>query len=155
MIGNYGIPGKELDEHGLFKHFESNRIQAEALLISDYSHKHSHWNAAQSLRSGCRSTTHWTVRSRFYRFSSHTHKISNTHTGTVSYERVTKKIRQQGSMLGKIIVNNEDVDCNINKENLVAKVSTKRSTYNPNGELHIVAVDCGESEYRALSCGGC
>jgi carbamoyl-phosphate synthase/aspartate carbamoyltransferase/dihydroorotase len=48
-------------------------------------------------------------------------------------------------MLGKIIVNNEDVDFrNINKENLVAKVSTKEvTTYNPNGELHIVAVDCG------------
>jgi len=49
MIGNYGIPGKEMDEYGLYKHFESHRIWSEALLISDYSHSHSHWNAAQSL----------------------------------------------------------------------------------------------------------
>ena len=94
MIGNYGIPGKELDEHGLFKHFESNRIQAEALLISDYSHKHSHWNAAQSLSEWMQE---YDVPGLYVvviiSSDSHlTHKISNTHTGTVSIrERLPRR----------------------------------------------------------------
>ena len=126
MIGNYGIPGKELDEHGLYKHFESSRIQAEALLISDYSHKHSHWNAAQSL-------SEWMQE----------YDVPGLYG--IDTREITKKIRSQGSMLGKIVVDNNDVDFrNINEENLVARVSTKEiKEYNPNGNLHIVAVDCG------------
>ena len=46
----------------------------------------------------------------------------------IDTREITKKIRSQGSMLGKIVVDNNDVDFrNINEENLVARVSTKRS----------------------------
>lgn len=126
MIGNYGVPGAERDEYGLYKHFESRRIWCEALLISDYSHTHSHWNAKQSL-------SQWMEE----------YDVPGLYG--IDTREITKKIRQQGSMAGKIVVDNRDVDFrDINKENLVAKVSTKEvTTYNPNGHLHIVAVDCG------------
>ena len=94
MIGNYGIPGKELDEHGLYKHFESSRIQAEALLISDYSHKHSHWNAAQSLSEWMQE---YDVPGLYVvviiSSDSHlTHNTRTTHTGTVSIrERLLRR----------------------------------------------------------------
>ena len=36
LIGNYGVPRREL-ENGLYKNFESNKIQVQGLCISDYS----------------------------------------------------------------------------------------------------------------------
>ena len=88
----------------------------------------------------------YSVSSPFYhdRISTHITQLNFYRYG-IDTREITKKIREKGSMLGKIIVNNEDVDFrNINHENLVSKVSTKEvTTYNPNGELHIVAVDCG------------
>ena len=36
LIGNYGVPGKET-ENGLLKNFESDKIHATALAVSDYS----------------------------------------------------------------------------------------------------------------------
>ena len=59
--------------------------------------------------------------------------------------RLTKKIREKGSMLGKIVF--EDGDCEIkdpNKENLVAEVSLKEpKVYGKNGDKTIIAFDCG------------
>jgi len=126
MIGNYGVPGGEKDASGLDKHFESRRIWAEALLISDYSHDHSHWNAAKSLSTWMKEDD-----------------VPGLYG--IDTRAITKKIREEGSMLGKIVIDKKDVDFrNINKENLVAKVSTKEVTvYNPDGQTHIVAVDCG------------
>eukprot|EP00542_Grammatophora_oceanica_P009144 CAMPEP_0194044398 /NCGR_PEP_ID=MMETSP0009_2-20130614/15884_1 /TAXON_ID=210454 /ORGANISM="Grammatophora oceanica, Strain CCMP 410" /LENGTH=159 /DNA_ID=CAMNT_0038688915 /DNA_START=56 /DNA_END=532 /DNA_ORIENTATION=+ len=50
MVGNYGVPDRTVkDEWGLPKYFESDRIHAKALLVQDYSHHYSHWNAASSL----------------------------------------------------------------------------------------------------------
>lgn len=126
MIGNYGVPGAEKDAIGLAKHFESRRIWCEALLISDYCHKHSHWNAEKSL-------SEWMK------------KDDVPGLYGIDTRAITKKIREEGSMLGKIIIDRQDIDfTDINKENLVAKVSTKEvNVYNPNGKIHVVAVDCG------------
>jgi len=50
MVGNYGVPDRTIiDEHGLPKYFESHKIHATGLLVQDYSHHYSHWNAASSL----------------------------------------------------------------------------------------------------------
>ena len=50
MIGNYGVPCIDtLDEHGLKKGFESDRIHAAALICQDYSHIWSHWDGEKSL----------------------------------------------------------------------------------------------------------
>ena len=45
LIGNYGIPDKE-KENGLHKNFESEKIQASALVVSEYEKKYFHWSAA-------------------------------------------------------------------------------------------------------------
>ena len=41
LIGNYGVPGKEI-ENNLLTNFESDKIQVQALVISDYSSEYSH-----------------------------------------------------------------------------------------------------------------
>ena len=48
LVGNYGVPGKIL-ENDMHKFFESEKVQINALIISDYSFKYNHWNADQSL----------------------------------------------------------------------------------------------------------
>ena len=50
LIGNYGVPGDELDEFGLPRWFESEKIHPAGLIVSDYTEQYSHWSAAQSLR---------------------------------------------------------------------------------------------------------
>merc|ERR1719498_1163574 len=49
IIGNYGVPNEEIDEYGLPKYFESSKVQVAALIVSDYSHHHSHWTSRRSL----------------------------------------------------------------------------------------------------------
>jgi carbamoylphosphate synthase small subunit len=49
MIGNYGVPSDDRDDHGLPLHFESEKIQISGLIVSEYSSEYSHWNAVKSL----------------------------------------------------------------------------------------------------------
>ena len=48
LIGNYGVPGNEKEDN-LLKYFESDKIQVQGLIITDYSETYSHWNAKKSL----------------------------------------------------------------------------------------------------------
>jgi carbamoyl-phosphate synthase small subunit len=128
LIGNYGVPGDELDAVGLRRYFESTRIWCDGLLVGDYSDNYSHWNASRSLGD-------WLKEEGVPAL-----------TG-IDTRAVTKKIREGGSMLGKIVIGElpEDVPfVDINKQNLVARVSTDElKVFNPEGDLHIMAVDCG------------
>ena len=49
LIGNYGIPSDEKDEHGLMKWFESTVVHVAALVVGDYTEEYSHWSAEKSL----------------------------------------------------------------------------------------------------------
>jgi hypothetical protein len=49
LVGNYGVPNDERDKFGLSKFFESDKVQITALIITDYSHDHSHWTAIRGL----------------------------------------------------------------------------------------------------------
>ena len=49
LIGNYGVPADEYDNLGLHKWFESERIQAAALVVSELCTDYSHWAATRSL----------------------------------------------------------------------------------------------------------
>jgi carbamoyl-phosphate synthase small subunit len=49
-IGNYGVPSeKELDEFGLPKYFESNRIQTRGIIVNNLSNVSSHWTCKKTL----------------------------------------------------------------------------------------------------------
>lgn len=126
LIGNYGVPPQS-EKTGLPEFFESDSIHIKALVVSDYSFEHSHWNAAESL-------SDWLKRS------------SVPAIYGVDTRMLTKIIREKGTMLGKIVIEGmpepaEFIDQNA--ENLVAQVScTQPQTYG-DGPLKIVLVDCG------------
>lgn len=125
LIGNYGIPGDER-ENGMAKNFESDQIHCRALIVSDYSAEYSHWNAKKSLGEWMKEQ-----------------KIPGI-TG-IDTRMLTRKLREQGTMPGKIVIDeNDKTDFqDINKLDLVSEVSVKEPVeYNRNGK-RIILVDCG------------
>ncbi len=126
LIGNYGVPGKER-ENGLLKNFESDKIQVQALVVSDYSFEYSHWNAKQSLAEWLKEENIPAI------FGIDTRKL-------------TKTLREKGAMLGKIIIDEKDVKLyNPNAVDLVKEVSVKQPViYNENpNQKKVIVIDCG------------
>ncbi|PLX10654.1 MAG: carbamoyl phosphate synthase large subunit, partial [Marinilabiliales bacterium] len=122
-IGNYGVPGKEIEDQ-MLKNFESDNIHVNALIISDYSEKHHHWNASMSLGEWLKSEN---IPGLF----------------GIDTRMLTKIIREKGSMLAKIVFD-EDIDfIDPNKMNLVDLVSIKEKKVYGNGKFKILLVDCG------------
>ncbi|OQR98727.1 carbamoyl-phosphate synthase, ammonia [Thraustotheca clavata] len=128
MIGNYGVPcTTTLDQYGLNKNIESNRIHAAGMIVQDYSNHHSHWNAKSSL-------SEWLVKEGIPAIAG------------IDTRALTKKIRAQGAMSGRIVIEGHEAPAfeDPNKRNLVAEVSTKTvKTYGQGNPLKILAVDCG------------
>ena len=124
LIGNYGVPGKSR-VHGLLEHFESERIHVQGLIVSDYSHHHSHWNAVQSL-------SDWL-------------KYENVPAlSGIDTRQLTKALREKGTMLGKIVFGNDIDFHDPNTDNPVKKVTLEKPIlYNETGTKKIVLIDCG------------
>ena len=124
LIGNYGVP-KFTEEDGLHKFFESDRIHISGLVISDYSFEYSHWNAELSLGK--------------WLYDNEIPAIFGVDT-----RAITKILREYGCMLGKIVIEDKDVDWyDPNVDNLVDKVSIKEKTVYGNGKHKVMLVDCG------------
>ncbi|MBI2545624.1 glutamine-hydrolyzing carbamoyl-phosphate synthase small subunit [Candidatus Woesearchaeota archaeon] len=123
LIGNYGVPGID-KEHNLLKFFESDKVHIRALIISDYSNNHNHWNSRKSLAA-------WLQE----------HNIPALHG--IDTRSLTQKLREKGVMLGKL-VNGTDVRLeDPNKRNLVDEVSIERKQIYEAGKKRVLLIDCG------------
>ncbi|UCF13497.1 MAG: glutamine-hydrolyzing carbamoyl-phosphate synthase small subunit [Thermoplasmatales archaeon] len=124
LIGNYGIPENETEDN-LLKYFESNRIQVQGLVITDYSESYSHWNAKKSL-------SEWMVE----------HNTPGIYG--VDTRELTKKLREKGTMIGKIVYDKDNINFeDPNKRNLVAEVSIKNPIAYKKSRKKIIVIDCG------------
>ncbi|TAL58402.1 MAG: carbamoyl-phosphate synthase (glutamine-hydrolyzing) small subunit [Nanoarchaeota archaeon] len=123
LIGNYGIPSGE-NYFGMPKNFESNRIHVSGLIVADYSDSYSHWAAKKSLAKWMRENGIPGITGIDTRF-------------------LTKKLRANGVILGKIIVGKEIPFEDPNKKNLVKEVSPKNPVVYKSGKKKVVLVDCG------------
>jgi len=124
LIGNYGVPGNN-DHNCLDTAFESDRIQIAGLIVSEVSSQHNHWNATKSLEQ-------WLSEHRVPALSG------------IDTRALTKHLRERGSMLGRLLVGEEDVEYyNPNQENLISEVSVQEPVIYPGGEKRVVVVDCG------------
>jgi carbamoyl-phosphate synthase small subunit len=123
LIGNYGVPGNE-KEDGLLKYFESDNIQVQGLIISDLSKSYSHWNAKKSF-------SQWLEE----------YDVPGIHG--IDTRKLTKILREKGTMLGKIIYNGDIGYEDPNKRNLVSEVSVKEKIIYGRGKKRVVVVDCG------------
>lgn len=135
ILGNYGVPSADVKgDDEVEEYFESSRIHCEAIVCQDYSWQPSHHLSSRSLRD-------WLVEQ----------KIPGLYG--IDTRRLTKLLREKGSMLGKITFENgDDIEFrDPNAENLIAKVSTKEVKSFGKGEKKVVLVDCG-TKYNIIRC---
>lgn len=127
LIGNYGVPGKK-KENNVLKFFESSKIQIQGLIVSDYSKEYSHWNADKSLSQWLKDEG-----------------IPGIYG--IDTRALTMKLREKGTMLGKIIYKNGEVKkYDPNVDDLVKKVTIRKPIIygkKTGKNKRIVMVDCG------------
>ncbi|MGL5635688.1 MAG: glutamine-hydrolyzing carbamoyl-phosphate synthase small subunit [Bacteroidales bacterium] len=125
LVGNYGVPADNLVD-GISEFHESEKIHTSGVVVSDYSHEHSHWNAAKSL-------SEWLKEQ----------KVPGIYG--IDTRELTKVLRENGSLKGKFVFEGEqDIDfIDPNTENLIDKVSCKEVITYGNGEKKVCLVDCG------------
>ncbi|OGD78720.1 hypothetical protein A2683_02105 [Candidatus Curtissbacteria bacterium RIFCSPHIGHO2_01_FULL_34_40] len=123
LIGNWGVPPKEF--------WESDKIQVAGLVVSDLTTKPSHWQSQQTLDEWLKEEG---VSAIF----------------GIDTRLLTQKLRDRGVMLGKIVVEDQDIEFyDPNAENLVAKVSPKEPKIlkseirNPKSEIRVGLLNCG------------
>lgn len=124
IVGNYGVPVEDVEDK-MFRFFESSKLHISALIISDYSAEYSHWNAEKSLGE-------WLKK--------------NEIPGVFGLDTrlLTKLLREKGSMLGKVIFNNNEPEWyDPNKVNLVEEVSIDKKEVYGSGKHKILLIDCG------------
>jgi carbamoyl-phosphate synthase small subunit len=122
IVGNYGVPDK--------KFWESSRIHVSALIVSQYIDTPSHHQSRKTL-------SKWLREEKIPAL-----EIEDTRL-------LTKKLRDGGAQLAKIVFL-QDIDFDDpNKKNLVDMVSTKKITkecylcHDRNIDKTIVLIDCG------------
>jgi len=124
LIGNYGIPNDEKKDD-ISKNFESDKIQVKGLIVSDYSELYSHWNAKKSL-------SEWML-------EHNTPGITSIDT-----RELTKKLREKGTLLGKIVYDKYNTPFkDPNKQNLAKEVSINKPIIYKKGKKKIILIDCG------------
>jgi carbamoyl-phosphate synthase small subunit len=132
LIGNYGVPIKD-KEDAMLKFFESSKLHISGMVIADYTKDYSHWNAEKSLGDWLKE-----------------HDIPGIYN--VDTRKLTKILREKGSMLGKIIVDDKDIDLyDPNQDNLVNQVSIDKKKIYDDGKHKVLLIDCGV-KYNIIRC---
>ena len=125
IIGNYGVPAQS-ETDGISDFFESERIHVNGLIVQDYCEAYSHWNGEKSLGE-------WLKQEG----------VPGIHG--IDTRMLTKILREKGSMLGKIVFDNENEVgfYDPETENQVSKVSCREVIEYRYGEKKVVLIDCG------------
>ncbi len=127
LIGNYGVP-EQFIENNIIQNFESGRIHIQGLIVAEYSSHYHHWRANKSLGE-------WLTHNNIPALSG------------IDTRMLTKRLREEGTMLGRIVFHNEEVPySDPNKANLVAKVSVDGVLEYGSGKKKVVLIDCGSKE---------
>jgi carbamoyl-phosphate synthase small subunit len=125
LIGNYGVPAEKQSKNKISTAFESSRIHAKGIIVSEYSENYSHWDASKSL-------SLWL-------------KQQNV-TGITGLDtrELTQILREKGCMLGKIIVEDKNVEeYDPNSYNIIPEVSPVKPHVYKAGPKRIIMIDCG------------
>ena len=135
LVGNYGVPPFTIEGNGLATFMESEKIHAEAIIVSDYSENYSHWNAVESLGD-------WLKRE-------HVPGITGIDT-----RELTKVLREHGVMMGRIVFddamdNGEWKMDNYGEVNYVDRVSCKDIIVYAAGESKTFPVSTPKEELNS------
>jgi carbamoyl-phosphate synthase small subunit len=124
IIGNYGVPESSL--------WEDDHIHIAGLIVSNYIDTPSHVQSTMNLGA-------WLKHENIPAL-----EIKDT-------RRLTQHIRTHGTMLGKIVFDEDVPFYDPDLDNLVERVSTKEVQIQGEGETTIVLIDCGAKRNIARS----
>jgi carbamoyl-phosphate synthase small subunit len=125
LIGNYGVPLPEF--------WESGKIQVAGLVVCNYNSTPSHYSSQRALGD-------WLKKAGVPAL-----EIKDTRGLTI-------KLREQGVMLGKMVIGKDDAAfSDPNERNLVAEVSCKKPYVIGKGKTTVVLIDCGAKANIARS----
>ncbi len=117
MLGNYGVPKKEL--------WESERLNISGLVVSQYIDTPSHYQSKMTLAS-------WLKKEKVPAL-----EIKDTRF-------LTWHLRNFGTSLGKVVISSKDVPFyDPNADDLLSKVTTKNVVSFGKGSKTILLIDCG------------
>jgi carbamoyl-phosphate synthase small subunit len=116
IIGNYGVPPKEL--------WESDRLHIKGLIVSQYIDTPSHHESQMTLAK-------WLQSEKIPAL-----EIKDTRL-------LAQALRDSGAQLGKIIIDRDIEFYDPNQDDLLSKVTTKKVTTEGNGKKIILMLDCG------------
>jgi len=126
LVGNYGVPGDEQDGWGIPRHFESGRIWASGLVVSEVCGAPSHYASERSL-------SDWMGAQGVPGLAG------------IDTRELTMRLRERGVMRGSIEV--EGAAARPRQEggpHAVATVSPARARlYNAGGGPRVALIDCG------------
>lgn len=115
LVGNYGVP----------RHFESERIQAAALVVSELAEQYSHGMAEKGL-------PQWLAEQGIPCLSG------------VDTRALTRRLRTHGTMLGRLVADGLEVPfSDPNERDLVGEAGPGARRVYPGGKRTVVLVDCG------------
>ena len=129
LIGSYGVPDRVIDEFGTVRGFESDAVHVSGIVVHALQRTHHHHSAVKSLDL-------WMKEQGIPGI-----EIMDTRT-------LTKKIREKGTMMGKISFS-EDASppLDLGGKNPVKQVSIEESkVYLSHHSPRVVLIDCGVKE---------
>lgn len=142
LVGNYGVPDPSIvDEDGIPKYFESEKIQIRGLVVHELSLTASHWNLLMTL-------DEWMYKEKVPGISG------------IDTRELTKKLRTSGVMMAALVVSDSEIDVDKIKKDLSAAtkygsqqfmdvVSTKTERIYGHDDKTVVVVDTG-AKYAIL-----
>lgn len=128
LVGNYGVPAKRQDQ-GILSNFESERIHAEALVVSELTDG-SKWSSSMSLDEWLQDEGVPGIQG-------------------IDTRMLTKTVRDKGAMMctvstrGKLKDPKRTFDDKYTSINFVEKMSPKKPIVHGTGKRNVVVVDCG------------
>ena len=136
LVGNYGVPDPSIvDEDGISKFFESDKMQIRGLVVHELSSTASHWNLSMTL-------DEWMNDEKVPGISE------------IDTRELTKKLRTSGVMMAALVVSDTEIDVESVKKQLESAkhydseqfmdvVSTKEEQIYGNEEKSVVVIDTG------------
>ncbi|KAG0704073.1 hypothetical protein DFH29DRAFT_913533 [Suillus ampliporus] len=118
LIGNYGVPERPKNDADLPSEFESSRIHIAALVVGSYTEEYSHFLANSSLGA-------WLKENNVPAICG------------VDTRALTKKIREKGSMLAKVLARKSDAPPRRLQPLIPESRSASRSSSPPPGEDYV------------------
>jgi carbamoyl-phosphate synthase small subunit len=125
LVGNYGVPGDEVDDSGISLHFESERIWASGLVVSEVCAVPSHYASVRSLPDWMESQGVPGIEG-------------------IDTRALTIRLRERGVMRGSILVEGAPDPESKASLHAVASVSRREERlYGAGGSPRVALVDCG------------